>query len=163
MANKNKYKAWLTPLTVWHATKKKSCYWLLSRLKKLHIEEVVLDRTFSSLAAVHLEGGVFFRLFCWFGELLFASESEPRNLLERESLAEIRELFLDFGSEFFRLPLSVPPPPVLLFLQECEECERCGDSPLRLRGAGLCLPAGAWWRMNMRCSVYGGGGCEKSN
>lgn len=138
---------------MWHETKKKSCYWLLSRLKKLHIEEVVLDRTFSSFGAFHLDDGAFFRVFCWLGELLLDTDSLLRSLLDRESLAETSELFLDLGREFFKLLLSFPPP-LLRFRQECAECERCGDSPLRLRGAGLCLPAGARWQMNNGCIVW---------
>lgn len=148
VANKKKYKASLTPQGS-RNEKKTSCYWLLSRLKKLHIEEVVLERTFSSLPTlVHFEDGVFFSVpWCWTCALVLDTDSEPRSLPERESRADTNELFLDFDMEFLRLfPLSPP----LRFLQDCEECERWGESPLRLRGAGLCLPAGAWWRMNMK-------------
>lgn len=76
------------------------------------------------------------------GDDSFISESLLRSFDDKESLADINELFLDFGSDAL-LPLEAfRLLPSLLFLQDCAECGLPGESPLRLRvpGAGLCLP-----------------------
>lgn len=98
--------------------------------------EVVFERTFSSFAPdeefVHLLiVPVFFRVptgvehlvpkLLLFGGDIFNNESVLRSLDDSESLADTKELFLDFGSDALLLELFKLLPSLLLFLQDCAE------------------------------------------
>lgn len=118
--------------------------------------EVVFERTFSSFwidEFVHLlvvpvflsvPTGVEQRVpkLLLFGGDILSKESVLRSLDDSESLADTKELFLDFDNDVLLLELFKLFPSLLLFLQDCAEWGLPGESPLLLRvpGAGLCLP-----------------------
>lgn len=118
--------------------------------------EVVFERTFSSFwidEFVHLlVVPVFFNVptgvehrvpkLLLFGGDIFSKESVLRSLDDSESLADTKELFLDFGNDVLLLELLKLFPSLLLFLHDCAEWGLPGESLLLLRvpGAGLCLP-----------------------
>lgn len=97
--------------------------------------EVVFERTFSSFGLAELVHLVFVLIFfrvptgvehlvpilLLFGGDIFSNESVLRSLEDSESLAETRELFLDFGNDELLLELFKLLPSLLLFLQDCAE------------------------------------------